>query len=263
MTIVKDILSYMESIAPESMKMDWDNVGLLCGNPGKEVKKILVALDPFQNVCMEAAEWNADLLVTHHPLIFQPLKQINYSNPIGNCIRILIENDIAAFNAHTNLDCAPDGVNDCLAKEIGLEDISVINPLGKTSDGRDWGLLRCGTVPEQSLETFLSNVKSKLGCKALRYVDVEKKVSKVCVGGGSCGSGLSEVISNGCDTFVTSDIKYNQFWDAKDAGINLIDAGHFYTENPVCVFLVKKLKEQFPNVDIRLSKTHFDPMRFF
>lgn len=114
MTTVQEILTFLETLAPRYMKMEWDNVGLLCGRPGREVRRILVALDPFEDVCREAAEWGAELLVTHHPLIFQPVRALTDDTSVGRCLLFLAARDMAAINAHTNLDCAPGGVNDCL-----------------------------------------------------------------------------------------------------------------------------------------------------
>lgn len=253
MAKAKDILQFIETIAPTHLKMDWDNVGLLCGRGDQEVRRILVALDPFPHVCDEAVEIGADLLVTHHPLIFEPLKSVTDQTTIGQSIQKLIANNIAAINAHTNLDCAEGGVNDTLAERLGLTDISVIG---------SEHLLRVGSF-QSTLPAFLEHVKTKLGCEGLRYVDGGKPVNRVAVGGGSCGSALPEVIAAGCDTFVTADVKYNQFWDAKAFGINLIDAGHFQTENPVCGVLAEKLQAAFPETRVILAKNHADCMKFY
>lgn len=263
MTTVQNILDYLETIAPANMKMDWDNVGLLCGSPDQKVSKILIALDPFESICREAAEIGADLLVTHHPLIFQGQKAITDQTGVGKSILHLIRNNISAVNAHTNLDCAPGGVNDVLAEKLGLNNIQVVTPAGITENGKPWGLLRCGTVDSQPLSVFLSLIKEQLGCEGLRYVDSGKIVNKVAVGGGSCGDCIAEAVVAGCDTFVTADIKYNQFWDAKDLGINLIDAGHFYTENPVIPVIAQKLQEAFPEITVKISETHTDCMKFY
>ena len=263
MATVHDILSYLESLAPRSMKMDWDNVGLLCGSRKTEVSKVLVALDPFEGVCQEAAAWGADLIVTHHPLIFQALKSVTDETPIGRSIQLLCRNGISAINAHTNLDCAPGGVNDRLASALGLEEIQVIDPMGVDENGQEWGLLRKGTVQEQALSDFLPTVKTALGCEGLRYVDGGKPVRTVAVGGGACASELMDAYHAGCDTFVTSDVKYNQFWDAKDLGMNLIDAGHFYTENPITACLAEKIAAKFPEVTVKISETHRDCMKFY
>ena len=263
MTTVADILSFVETLAPRAMKMDWDNVGLLCGSRTAPVTKVLVALDPFEHVCAEAADWGAQLIVTHHPMIFRPLSSVTDETAIGRGMMTLIRSGISAVNAHTNLDQAPGGVNDVLAKRLALVNVEVLNPCGTTETGESWGLLRTGEVPEQPLDAFLNRVKTLLGCEGLRYVNGGKPVRKVCVGGGSCADGMHEAIAAGCDTFVTSDIKYNQFWDAHDLGLNLIDAGHFCTENPVVSVLAEKISAAFPEVEVKISESHRDVMRFY
>lgn len=263
MITVSDILKFIESVAPRSMAMDWDNVGLLCGDKNQPVTRILVALDPFEAVCREAADVGAQLILTHHPLIFQGLKAVTEDTEVGRCVRFLCKNDISAINAHTNLDCAPGGVNDRLAQVLGLENIRVISPLGTDSEGRPWGLLRQGEVAEQPLEQFLPTVKSALGCEALRFVDGGKPVRKVAVGGGACAGEFMDALRAGCDTFVTADVKYNGFWDAQSAGLNLIDAGHFQTENPVVSVLAEKLAATFPEISVIISEKHRDCMKFY
>ena len=109
----------------------------------------------------------------------------------------------------------------------------------------------------------MEQVKQALHCNGLRYADVGKPVCRVAVGGGSCGSAMYEVLADGCDTFVTADIKYNQFWDAKDLGLNLIDAGHFHTENPVVAVLAEKLQAAFPEIQVKISENHADCMKFY
>jgi dinuclear metal center YbgI/SA1388 family protein len=263
MTTVADVLKYIEFIAPRSMKMDWDNVGLLCGSKNTPVTKILVALDPFEAVCEEAVEVGAELIVTHHPLIFRPVNAVTDETEVGRSVMFLCRNGISAINAHTNLDCAPDGVNDRLAAALGLENIEVINPVGTDEQGRPYGLLRCGDIAQQSLDTFLSIVKESLHCDGLRYVDSGKPVSKVAVGGGACAGGMMDAVRAGCDTFVTSDVKYNQFWDAQTMCLNLIDASHFATENPIVSVLADKIAAAFPEIEVKISEKHHDCMKFY
>ena len=258
MAKVCDVLDFMETVAPSSLKLEWDNVGLLCGRREKSVKKILVALDPFPHVCQEAIDWGADLIVTHHPLIFQPTKNVVDDNSVGRAILMLAKYDISAVNAHTNLDVASGGVNDVLAEVLGLREVTPI-PTGECPTG----LVRCGYVPEQPLEEFLAHTKKRLGCEGLKYVSTGKPVRFVAVGGGACGSDLRDVAQKGCDTFVTSDIRYNQFWDALELGVNLIDAGHFHTENPVCAVLAEKLQQAFPETVVKVSENHRDVAKFF
>lgn len=263
MSTVNEILHCLESLAPAYMKENWDNVGLLCGDGSQQVHKILVALDPFEDVCREAVQIGADLIVTHHPLIFQAPKSVTASTSVGRSILFLAKHGISAVNAHTNLDCAPGGVNDALAAALGLKNVEVLSPRGSDRDGRPWGLLRGGEVEPRSLPEFLAFVKARLGCPGLRYADGGKPVRRVAVGGGACGSELETAFYAGCDTFVTSDVRYNQFWDAKELGINIIDAGHFYTENPVCAVLAEKLAARFPEISVKISQNHTDCMNFF
>ena len=262
MITAKDIEHALYELAPRSYAEDWDNVGLLCGRKNKEVRKILVALDPFMDVCEEAAEVGADIIVTHHPLIFHAPSFITDHDPVGKCILFLAKHDIAAANAHTNLDNAPGGVNDCLAQTLGLQEITVIDPHGKDEQGREWGLLRCGETTEQSLTDFAAYVKNQLHCEGLRFVDGGNSVHKVAVGGGACGDEVETALRAGCDTLVTADVKYNQFQDAADRGLNLIDAGHFETENPVCEVLGVYLQEKFPSIQVVLSQKHHDCIHF-
>ena len=262
MVTVRDILAFIETVAPAHMKESWDNVGLNCGRMDAEVTTVLVALDPFFHVCREAKEIGAQLLLTHHALIWEP-GFVNDTTQWGKCCLYLIENGIAHVNAHTNLDCAPGGVNDRLAAALGLADISIINPQGPDAQGRFWGLLRQGTVEAQPLAAFLATVKENLGCKGLKFVDGGKPVRRVAVGGGACASELQVAAAAGCDTFVTSDVKYNGFWDAKDLGMNLIDAGHFHTENTVIPHFAAALQAAFPELTVKISENHTDCANFF
>ena len=255
MATVADILAFLDTLAPRSLKMDWDNCGLLCGRPGREVRRILVALDPFDTVIDEAIRVKADLLVTHHPLIFRNgLMAVNEDTEAGRCVLKLVENGIAAINAHTNLDIAPGGINDVLAQTLGLKGIETIG---------EEGLLRRGIVPAQPLPQFLTHVKQALGCDGLRYVEVGRPVATVAVGGGACADEMQEALAAGCDTFVTSDVKYNQFRTAYQLGLNLIDAGHFHTENPAMPVLRDRLQAAFPEVEVLFSDSHRDCMNFF
>ena len=264
MATVNDILQFIESLAPTYMKMEWDNVGLLCGRKDKPVKKILVALDPFRSVIEEAIAEHADLIVTHHPLFFAgDVKAVNEDTEIGRCLLLLMEHGIAAINAHTNLDQAPGGINDVLAQALGLQNIQVLSPDGTDTMGRPYGLLRAGEVDEQPLSRFLATVKESLKCDGLRYVDGGKPVRRVAVGGGSCGGAYAEAAAHGCDTLVTADVKYNQFRSAYELGVNLIDAGHFHTENPTMPVLAVKIQSAFPEVEIMVSRGHWDCMKFF
>lgn len=262
MPTVSDVERALFDWAPRELAESWDNVGLLCGREAQEVTRILVALDPFEDVCREAAERGAELIVTHHPLIFVAPQSVTDRDSVGRCILYLARHGISAINMHTNLDCAVGGVNDVLARTLGLRGVHVIGPKKTDAQGRECGLLRAGTTEETTFAAFAAHVKSALSCSGIRYVDAGKPVRRVAVGGGSCASELPDVRDAGCDTFVTADCKYNQLWDAHDLGINLIDAGHFATENPVCAPLADYLRGKFPEVEVLLSEKHADPIKF-
>lgn len=260
MTTVKSVYEYIKTLAPEYMAMDWDHIGLLCGRSDRLVRRILVALDPFYHVCEEAKALDCQLLVTHHPAIWD-LKAVSDRYIEGKALLYLIENGISAVNAHTNLDCAPDGVNDQLAKILGLENICVIDPKGTDENGRLYGLLRGGEIAPTAPEQFVRSVKEALGCEGVRYVG-GREIRRVAVGGGSCSDALYRINELGYDCLVTADCKYNAFADAKHLGITLIDAGHFQTENPVCAYLAQKLREKFPTIEVLESKSHADCIKF-
>ncbi len=261
MITVQDVYDRLKELAPPAFREDWDNVGLLCGRDDRVPDRILIALDPFLDVAQEAADLGAQLIVTHHPLLFDT-KSVTDGDQIGKTLLFLIEHEISLICMHTNLDSAPGGVNDALAGALGLQDTAVLSPAGTDALGRSYGLGRVGSVPETSLADFALHVKQRLGCAGLRYANAGRPVRRVAVCGGAGSSYLSLVRQLGCDTYVTGDVRYNGFWDAVDLGINLIDAGHFPTENVVCPVLQSCLQTAFPSVRCMISRVHGDVIRF-
>lgn len=258
MANVRDIYCFLDRAAPFDTQEDFDNAGFLVGRGEREVTKILVSLDITREVAEEAAGLGAQLIVAHHPVIFNPVKSVTDETPAGQILLELIEHRIAAICAHTNLDAANGGVNDCLAEALGLTEIGQLSQAGVDAQGRPYGIGRTGTVhrPGLSAREYAAFVKEKLGSASVRFVDGGRPVSRVAVGGGACGSMLEDALAQGCDTFVTADLKYNQFLDARAMGLNLLDAGHFPTENVVCPPLARWLSEMFRDVEVRLSEVH-------
>lgn len=261
MTTVQDILDLIQTFAPLETAEEWDNVGLLVGRRGKTVRKVLVALDPFPAVIDEAETWGADLILVHHPLMFS-LKRVTDDDVLGRSVRQLIASDMAEISLHTNLDRAQGGVNDCLARAIGLQNIGFLTVDGVDRNGREYGYGRVGEVPEQPLENYAQKVKAALGCEAVRVFDAGRSVRRVAVGSGSSAKFAADAAAAGCDTYVTGDEKYSNFQEARDLGLNVIDAGHFYTENVVCPALVERLTAAFPALEVRISRRHRDLIRF-
>ena len=261
MTKIRDIYEDLQRLAPEYMAEDWDHVGLLCGHFDRDVKRVLVALDPALPVCREASEKGCQLIVTHHPVLWN-LKAVNDGNEEGKRLLYMIEHGIAALNAHTNLDKAPGGVNDCLARLLGLRNVVVIDPEGKDAEGRPYGLLRGGETDPMSPAELAQKVKEVLKCDGLRYTEGSHEIRRVAVGGGACSEFTSRVAELGYDAFVTADCKYHGFADAKAMGFTLVDAGHFQTENPVCTCLAERLRKNFPDLEVFLSDVHEDSIKF-
>lgn len=256
MVTVQNVLDALFAFAPESYKESWDNIGFLLGHRDAQVTKILVALDATEAVAEEAARRGCELVVTHHPLIFRPVSSVTDETTVGKIALAFLERRLALISMHTNLDCAPGGVNDRLAEEIGLHNVYVL------ADGETAGLIRIGEVEAQTLPEFGAHVKAALHAPGLRVVDSGKPVRKVAVGGGACSGFIEQVAAESCDTFVTADLKYHEFGTAQALGINLIDAGHFHTEDPVCAVLVEHLRGQFPALCVEKSAVHTGCIRF-
>ena len=259
MATVKDVYEALDTLAPFRLQMEFDNAGFLVGHGAQEVTRILVSLDITEEVVAEAAEKKVQLIVAHHPVIFHPVRSLTDGDPTGRILLALAEGHIAAICAHTNLDVALGGVNDALAKRLELRDTAMFQRMGGDGEDSTYGLGRIGTASGEhtaSLPRFAEFVKRALGANGVRYVDAGRPVRRVAVGGGACGDLVAQTAAAGCDTFVTSDVKYNQFLDAKALGLNLVDAGHFPTENVVCPVLAAWLSGRFPGVAVARSECH-------
>ena len=249
MTTVREIESFLYGWAPRELAESWDNVGLLVGDPEATVERVLVALDITPQVAEEALERGYQLIVAHHPVMncaWHPVQTVRADDRQGRTLTALLRGGVAAICMHTNLDAAEGGVNDILAEKLGLTQPEMLT---EEKIGRI-GTLKC----EIPLVEFTHSVIELLGCNGLRYVDAGRPVHRVAVGGGACGCYIPQAVAAGCDTFVTSDLKYNDFLDTE--GLNLIDAGHFPTENVVCPALRDRLAEAFPAVDVLCSTSH-------
>lgn len=257
MATVREIFDYLDTLAPFSIQMSFDNSGFLVGRGEADVQQIMVALDITEEVIEEARALDCQLIVSHHPIMFHPARQITDADPVGRCVLSLIEHGMAAICAHTNLDAVAGGVNDALAQKLELSNIEQLHQDGMDKHDCPYGIGRVGITAEQmELPAFAAFVKEKLQARGLRMEDAGRPVHRVAVGGGACGDLLEDVLKMGCDTFVTADVKYNVFLDAQAMGINLIDAGHFSTENVVCPVLVSWLKKGFPALKVFLSERH-------
>lgn len=258
MPTVREIEAALFGLAPGERTMDWDNVGHLVGDPAQEVRRCMVALDITHAVAEEAIAAGCQLIVSHHPIMnckWSQVQTVRDDTFQGSLLTRLLRANVSAICMHTNLDIAEGGVNDVLAQLLGIQ-----NPEGFTGEG----VGRCGwREKSMALPEFVRFVSRALGCNGVRYADAGKPVHRVAVGGGACGEFEDAAIAAGCDTFVTADLSYHQFVDARVKGINLVDAGHFPTEDPVCGKLIAFLSERFPGLSIQKSASHKEAIQYY
>ncbi len=241
---VRDILEFLESVAPTNTALEFDNVGLLIGDPETEISGILVSLDCFDEVIDRAEDLGANLIITHHPIIFSPLKAVTADSLAYK----LIEKKISVISCHTNLDVADGGVNDALCSTLGLYDIKKVT----ASDGF---LLRVGELDEaEDPYSFARDIKEKLGGN-VKFVAGTRDIFKVVVCSGSGGDYLFDAVNFGADALVTADVKHHIFIEAGRLGISVFDAGHFNTEDVIVAPLCRDISAAFPEIPV--SECHF------
>ena len=245
---VNDIYTFLNEKYDFSTALSYDNAGHLVGSLGSTVTGIVVCLDCTEEAVSMAVENGANLIISHHPVIFDPLKAVTDESIVYRLIR----NDISVISAHTNLDQADGGINETLAKVIGLENIE------KVTDSEGF-VYRIGETKEPiSADDFAKEVSSILNLP-VKYVGTNSHIKRVAVCSGSGGSMLGEVAETGVDAFVTADVKHDVFLDAHSIGMVLLDAGHFNTEDIIVEPLAKELKKAFP--DIKVIENHFTPIK--
>lgn len=243
MAKVKDFYGYLNSIAPFETQEDWDNSGMLVGDMDAEVKKVAVVLDITHEEIKKAKAIGANLIISHHPVIFNPIKSVTR----GSVPYELVASSINALCCHTPLDIADGGTNDSLAELLGIEVTRTEDPI-----------LRLGTVEPTTAENLAGKIAKTLNTK-VRYADAGRKIEKIAI---CTGAGCSLIEAAGkIDAFITGDASHHNFLDCIQAGITLIAAGHYETEIVVVPVLVKKLQAQFPDIEIIDIKQE-NPIKF-
>ncbi|MBR2847575.1 MAG: Nif3-like dinuclear metal center hexameric protein [Clostridia bacterium] len=237
---LQEIIDKIESFAPLAMACEGDNPGLMFGKRDKEINRVLVALDVDMGVIREAAEKGADLIVTHHPLMFDPIRQINEETPAGRCLLELAENGIALYSAHTNLDSAKGGLNDIFADKLGISGTKPIEITYTDENGTDYGIGRVGAIEkETTLADFATFVCKCFDLPSTNFVgDGNAKVKTVAVCSGSGADMISKKLAAEADVYVTGDVKYSGARKFASLDLNLITAGHYETE--ICAMEVFK-----------------------
>lgn len=226
---VREIYDSLSERIPELLREPWDNDGLMCATDDTvEVKRALITLDVTEDMVDYAIANGMDLIVSHHPLIFKPLGSVTEDSHIARKVIKLIKNDIAVISLHTRADKVTGGVNDQLCEILGIRDAV---PFG------DGMLGRIGNLDEElSMEDFSYLLKGLLDCDGVRIADAYIPVQRVAVVGGSGTGYVRAALEAGADTFVSGEIGYNTLEEACEMGINLISAGHYFTEQPVTEF---------------------------
>lgn len=239
MTTVKNIYDYINSFAPFDTQESWDNSGFLIGDGKKEVKKCVVSLDVTNDVLKTAIAENADLIVSHHPVIFSKLGEIHSNSVVFNAIK----NNVSVISAHTNFDIADGGINDALVKQLCLKNV-------KKSDD---ACLRIGELPNKmSCVELAGYVQKKLVSNSVRYSKSSNEICKIAVCGGAGADFIKDAMTL-ADAFVTGDASYHNILDAGEDNFCLVSAGHFDTEIYGVKALLEKLSSLFMDVEFMFS----------
>lgn len=259
---IKDIIKAMEDFAPINLKEDFDNVGLMVGNKDNEVKKILLSLDCTLEVIEEAKEKGANLIITHHPLLFIKPRSITTDTLVGKKVIELIKNDISLYSSHTNLDSASGGLNETIVNILGYDSKELIE-VNKNARNSNEGLGRIIRLDKKiKLETLVNEVKEKLNIDNLKVVKASEEVQNIAVINGSGSSFLDIAHRKGADCVITGDTTYHFASDYKEMGVSIIDTGHFLSEWLVFLEVINKIKDKFEDVEIIISENSKDPYTF-
>lgn len=246
---VQHVLDAVWDMAPRELAEEWDNVGLLAGHPENEVAKVLCALDLTPAVVDEAIEMGAELIVTHHPILFRGRKNLREDDPEGAMLAKLVRNRISHIAMHTNFDNANPGVNDALAAALGLMNVIATEQY-----------LRVGDIVPMTLNELTAMTAVELDAVVRTYGDKERMISRVAVLGGSGGDYYREAIANGAQVFITGEIGYHVAMSAIDEGLCILEAGHDCTERVAIKAMVDGLQKRLNalqyNVTVFESTAH-------
>lgn len=246
---IKELIDKLCDKYPLDLQEDWDNSGLQVGNLNNKLKNVLISLDLEEGGVNKAIENNCNLIITHHPYLFNATKSIDFSDDFYNRLDKIIKNDISVFAMHTNLDIAKDGLNDNLCKILNIRDTNILEV------GKEIGLGRYGYIDKIKSLYFAKKVKDVLVAeKLIVYGDIEKEIEKVAVCGGAGQSLFEDALTNECDLMITGDVSYHMAMDYSNRGLIIIDAGHFASENHVIYKLESIIKDMIDKEIYTYSK---------
>ena len=256
---VKDIIAEIEDFAPLSIQEKWDNSGLCIGSPEAEVSSVLIGLDCTPELVDEAVECGADMIVTHHPLIFSGLKKISPDDLVGAAVIKAVSHGISVYAAHTNADKVIAGVSGAMAARLGLVDVSILD-----EDGDGTGLGVVGNLPQpMTADEAVGFVKERFSLKVMRASrPVEGMISRVAMCGGSGGSLIGAAKAAGAQLYISGDISYHNFFTQE--GFMIMDIGHYESEIEIVDILFSLIKKKFPTFAVRITQNvNSNPIYYF
>ncbi len=247
------IIESLERLSPSSFAESWDNVGLLAGRTDKEVSRLCIALDATDEVIDEAVRVGADMLLTHHPLIFSPMKKITAEDFIGRRLIKLLQNDISYYAMHTNFDVM--GMADAAADELGLKDRQVLNITYEDEIAKE-GLGRYGRLIQiMTLEECASFVKETFELEHVKiYGEPDTPIEWAAVSPGSGKTMIKPAVSAGVEVLITGDIEHHEGLDAMAQGLAIIDAGHFGLEKIFIPYMKEYIRRELPQLTVFAAK---------
>ena len=255
----RDVIQAIEEFAPLSIQESWDNSGLCIGSPDSPVSSVLLGLDCTPELVDEAIACGADMIVTHHPLIFSGLKKISPEDATGAAVINAVKAGIRVYAAHTNADKVIAGVSGAMAAKLGLADVEILD-----EDGEGTGLGAVGNLPEPlSAEEAVALVKERFGLKSIRASKpVQGKISRIAMCGGSGGSLIKAAMASGAQLYISGDISYHNFFTRE--GFMIMDIGHYESEIEIVEILFSLLRKKFPTFAVRITQNIYsNPIFYF
>jgi dinuclear metal center YbgI/SA1388 family protein len=258
---IREILHHLESFAPPGYQEDYDNSGLIAGNPEAECTGVLLSLDCTEEIIQEASDNKCNLVVSHHPLIFRPVRSISPENSQGKTLVAAIKNDITVYSIHTNLDNIPAGVNATLAEILGLTEREILLPR-EGEPGIGSGMIGNLKLPVSENEV-LKLIQKGFGSPVIRHSPLTgQPVSRVAICGGAGSFLISRALQRGAGFFISADIRYHEFFGGEGKMV-ISDIGHYESEQFTVSLLYKVILEKFPNFAVLKSGKITNPVNYY
>lgn len=262
---LQDVVAFLRELAPPELAEDWDNVGLLIGDPADEIRSALTCLTLTPNVAEEAIARGAQLIVTHHPVLFRPIQRLTAETSEGRMLLSLIRAGISVYSPHTSYDSAADGINSQLARMLGLNDVRPLRSKEMlANESLPIGSGRMGSLPNAtSLGELIERIKPALRVSTVQFVgDLNRPISKLGIACGAAAEFLRDAAMLGCEALLTGEARFHSCLEAEAANIALILPGHFATERPAMEQLANVLRSRFAELVVQASQSEYDPVKF-